>query len=303
MAGLRMAELGAAELRMADDCLLSPEERDPRGLGFHRRGGNASEDLEPEEPVDFVAWGEAVCGVVVHGPHMEGQWFYVPGRGFLPLALGTKQVLVMERAFEVALDGGGHDLRYRSTTSNHEEIVNEFVPRGSVVVGFPCCDGEFVWVRGRGYIPLRIQGRIMLSPVLGTAGHSPSVHGGLLTWMLLDDQDKHWGAVGDRFNKSTYGEIKRASTSVHHIPAPPWSFSTDRHTIGINEKFTRHWHIVLSGGSLLQGGPRPRYRVSVKTHLSSSGPSNFSPEKCPGPSPLAWLQRMARQGYTSYISD
>jgi len=293
--------------RMADDCPLSPEERDPRGLGFHRLSGNNTNSLappEPEEPVDFVAWGETVCGFVAYRPDLEGQWFYVRGRGLLPLALGSQQVLVMERAFEVAPETDGYGLQYRPTISNHEEMVNEFVPLGSAVVGFPCCGGEFVWVRDRGYLPLRIKGRVMLFPLFDPPSYSRTLQGGMLTWMLFDDQERHWGAVRDRFNTSTFGEMRRASSLVSYLPAPP--FFTGQmypHLTGITEKFARQWHIVLCGASLLQSGPRSRYRVSLKKHLSAFGPSSFSPEKCPGMSPLVWLQRTAQQGSTSFFGD
>lgn len=289
---------------MADDCLLSPEDRDPRGLGFRWRIGNTSDDLAPPESEDFVAWGESVCGVVWYEPEMTAQWFYVQGRGFLPLVHGRKMVLVQERAFEVAPGGGGHGLRYQPTTSNHEDVVNELVPPGSVVVGFHCCGGEFVWVRDRGYFPLSTSGRQMLLPMFDPAGNSPSFHNGILTWMLFDDQERHWGAVRDRLDNSTNLEITHASSTLYRFPAPPWFFSKAYlHTTAVKEKFARHWHIVLSGANVLQDGPRSRYRVFVKSHLRSFGPSNLSPEKCPGTSPLVWLQRAAQQGYTSVVGD
>jgi hypothetical protein len=254
--------------------------------------------------VGFVAWGETVCGVEWYGPEWTGQWLYVQGRGFLPLERGGKPVLVMERAFEVALERGGHGLRYRPTISNHEENGNELVPPGSVVVGFQCCGGEFVWVRDHGYLPLSTSGRQVLLPLLDPTGNSPSFHNGILAWTLFDDQERHWGAVRDRLDNLTNGEITHASSTVHRFPAPPWFFSMEYlHMTGITEKFARHWHIVLSGANLLQDGPRSRYRVSVKSHLRSFGPSSFSPEKCPGISPLAWLQRAAWQGYTSVVGD
>lgn len=228
---------------------------------------------------------------------------YVPSRGFLPLLLDRrKQVLVKKRSYYVSSHGLGHGLRYQPTVSSHGEDLGELVPPGSVVLGFPCLGSAFVWDPEGGYLPLRVHGQEALLPFFDGRADPAHFHGSL-TWMLFDDQEIHWGALQERFNESTFDEKARASSAIFSLPAPPWNVNMFQFSPTMKEKFVRHWHIVLSGAKLRQDQPRSRYRVSARKHLSSFGPNNLHPERCPGVSPLAWLRRVAQQGYESFLAD
>jgi hypothetical protein len=320
---------------MVEDSLLLPEERDPRGLAFlwpNRSapfrgpfGPNLSE-LQ-EEPADFAPWGETVCGFEEYklGPELRaifedsstdlrfvGRVIYVPSRGFLPLLLDTsrvkhlllpKEVLVKKHPYLVPFEGVGHGLRYQPTLSSHGKDLGELVPPGSLVLGFVRLGSEFVWAPEGGYLPMRVHGLPTLLPLDDSRAADPLHVHGSLSWMLFDDQPKHWGALQDRFNESTFDEKARKSNTIFSFPAPPWNVKMYRHNPTVRENFVRHWHIVLAGAKLRQNHTRSRYRVFARKHLSSFGPNNIRPEKCPGVSPLVWLRRAARQGYDNFIAD
>ncbi|CAK0826403.1 unnamed protein product, partial [Prorocentrum cordatum] len=311
---------------MVEDSLLLPEESDPRGLAFlwpnlsvplHGDLGPGLVEFQ-EEPVGFASWGGTICGFEEYqlgnepqfratfddtALRSQGRLIYVPSRGFLPVLLdGRKQVLVQKRPYFVPFQGVGHGLRYQPSVFSRGEGLGELVLPGSVVMGFACLDSEFVWAPEGGYLPLSIHGAPALIPMAGTRDDLPQVRGSL-SWMLFDDQEVHWGSLQNRFNESTFDEKARASSSIFTFPAPPWNANVNQHTPKIREKFARHWHIVLAGTRLRQDQPRSRYRVSARKHLSSFGSNSYHPEKCPRASPLAWLRRVGRQGYDSFIAD
>jgi len=111
---------------------------------------------------------------------------------------------------------------------------------------------------------------------------TPWFHKGLLWFLFFDDENKHWGKALHSWNSSSITERVRTANRaipIHLNYFPPTVQFLTAH-IGITEHFVRHWHAVLAGKAFQAGLPI-QYRLEGVGALTSAGPGDLQPKKCP----------------------
>merc|ERR1740121_767323 len=119
---------------------------------------------------------------------------------------------------------------------------------------------------------------------------TPWVHEGALWFLFYDDETKHWGKALQQWNTSSMQDRLRWANRAVQIDLkrfpPTVQYLTAR--IGITEHYVRHWHAVLAGKSF-HTGLSIEYRVEASRALSSTGPDQTRPGRCPR-DPLVGVQ-------------
>jgi len=107
--------------------------------------------------------------------------------------------------------------------------------------------------------------------------------GGL--WLVLyDDEDSHWGAALQSWEKSSCQEKLQSASYVHHIyfRRDLGSFQV---TMDMRQAYERHWHVALVGCGFGVQDPGysqtlVHYKILQRNAMWSFGADNWRPAAC-----------------------